>query len=438
VAAGHSLDVDPAGWQTGLEGLLGRVAGRFGRVEPRRRAKAFVYGLLADLPRKNCWTIAEHAGDPNPDGMQHLLGRAVWDHDGVRDDLRDYVTEALGDPEAVLVIDETGDLKKGSQSVGVQRQYTGTAGRIENAQVGVFLVYASDAGHAMIDRELYVPRGWIEDPDRCRAAGIPQEVGFATKPALAKAMLGRALDAGVPAAWVTGDEVYGADPDLRSELETRGVGYVLAVACDHRVRAGGDSYRADALLRRVPARAWQCVSAGRGAKGHRLYDWAFVRLDDRASHVGGQAGQHWLLIRRNRTTGELAFYRCWTPRPVLLATLVWVAGRRWTIEERFQTGKGLVGLDQHQVRRWRSWYRWTTLAILAHAFLVVAALASQARRPPSAGLISLTCNEVQHLLAALVTRPAGDLGHRLRWSVWRRRHQARARTCHYRRQAARP
>ena len=438
MAAGHSLDVDPAGWQTGLEGLLGRVAGRFGRVEPRRRAKAFVYGLLADLPRKNCWTIAEHAGDPNPDGMQHLLGRAVWDHDGVRDDLRDYVTEALGDPEAVLVIDETGDLKKGSQSVGVQRQYTGTAGRIENAQVGVFLVYASDAGHAMIDRELYVPRGWIEDPDRCRAAGIPQEVGFATKPALAKAMLGRALDAGVPAAWVTGDEVYGADPDLRSELETRGVGYVLAVACDHRVRAGGDSYRADALLRRVPARAWQCVSAGRGAKGHRLYDWAFVRLDDRACHVGGQAGQHWLLIRRNRTTGELAFYRCWTPRPVLLATLVWVAGRRWTIEERFQTGKGLVGLDQHQVRRWRSWYRWMTLAILAHAFLVVAALASQARRPPSAGLISLTCNEVQHLLAALITRPAGDLSHRLRWSLWRRRHQARARTCHYRRQAARP
>jgi SRSO17 transposase len=274
VAAGHSLDVDPAGWQTGLEGLLGRVAGRFGRVEPRRRAKAFVYGLLADLPRKNCWTIAEHAGDPNPNGMQHLLGRAVWDHDGVRDDLRDYVTEALGDPEAVLVIDETGDLKKGSQSVGVQRQYTGTAGRIENAQVGVFLVYASDAGHAMIDRELYVPRGWIEDPDRCRAAGIPQEVGFATKPALAKAMLCRALDAGVPAAWVTGDEVYGADPELRSELEARGVGYVLAVACDHRVRAGGDSYRADALLRRVPARAWQCVSAGRGAKGHRLYDWA--------------------------------------------------------------------------------------------------------------------------------------------------------------------
>jgi hypothetical protein len=178
------------------------------------------------------------------------------------------------------------------------------------------------------------------------------------------------------------------------------------------------------------------VSAGRGAKGHRLYDWAFVRLDDRDPHPGGQAGQHWLLVRRNRTTRELAFYRCWTPGPVLLATLVRVAGRRWTIEERFQTGKGLCGLDQHQVRRWRSWYRWTTLAMVAHAFLVVLAATYRTRHPPPAGLISLTCNEVQHLFAALVTRPAGDLGHRLHWSVWRRRHQARARTCHYQRQAA--
>ena len=438
MAAGHSLDVDPARWQTGLEELLGRIAGRFGRVEPRRRARAFVYGLLADLPRKNCWTLAEHAGDVSPDGMQHLLARAVWDHDGVRDDLRDYLVEHLSDPEAVLVIDETGDLKKGSQSVGVQRQYTGTAGRIENAQVAVYLVYASEAGHAMIDRELYVPRGWINDPDRCRAAGIPAQVGFATKPTLATAMLGRALDAGVPAGWVTGDEVYGADPGLRAELASRGIGYVLAVACDHPVRAAGDSYRADALCRRAPARAWQCVSAGRGAKGHRLYDWAFVRLDDPHPHPGGQVGQHWLLMRRNRTTGELAFYRCWTPRPVLLATLVRVAGRRWTIEERFQTSKGLVGLDSHQVRRWCSWYRWTTLAMVAHAVLVALAATDRTRHPPPAGLISLTCNEIQHLFAVLITRPIGGLDHRLRWSLWRRRHQARARTCHYRRQAAQP
>jgi SRSO17 transposase len=417
---------------------LGRVAGRFGRVEPRRRARAFVLGLLADLTRKNCWTIAEHAGDPSPDGMQHLLARAMWDHDGVRDDVRAYLVEHLGDPGAVLVVDETGDLKKGTSTVGVQRQYTGTAGRIENAQVAVYLVYATGAGHAVIDRELYLPRCWIDDPERLQAAGVPDQVGFATKPALASQMLARTLDAGVPAAWVTGDEVYSADPALRAGLEARGIGYVVAVACDHRVLAAGDTYRADALLRRVPARAWQCVSAGKGAKGHRLHDWAFVRLDDRDPEHGGQAGQYWLLLRRNRKTRELAFYHCWTPRPVSLATLVRVAGRRWTIEERFQTGKGPVGLDQHQVRRWRSWYRWVTLAMLAHAFLVVAALTESTQRPPPSWLIPMTCSELQHLFAALVAAPVGNPRHRLRWSVWRRRHQARAHTCHYRRQANRP
>jgi SRSO17 transposase len=426
--------VEPARWQELFDQVMGRVAGRFGRVELRWRARAFVRGLLADLPRKNCWTIAEHAGDPTPDGMQHLLARAVWDQDAVRDDVRGYVVEHLGDPEAVLVVDETGDLKKGTGTVGVQRQYTGTAGRVENAQVAVYLVYASRAGHAVVDRELYLPKGWTCDPARLRAAGVPQRVGFATKPALAQAMVGRALDAGVPAAWVAGDEVYGADPGLRACLEARGVGYVLAVACDHPVRAGGATYRADALLARVPARAWQQVSCGKGAKGHRYYDWAFIRLDHQGPDRSDQAGQRWLLIRRHQRTGELAFYRRWMPRPTPVAVLVRVAGTRWTVEERFQTGKGLVGLDQHQVRRWRSWYRWVTLAMLAHALLVVAAALERIRPPP--GLVPLTCNEVQHLFAALLARPAGDLGHRLRWSVWRRRHQARARTCHYRRQAA--
>jgi SRSO17 transposase len=193
-------------------------------VEPRRRAKAFVLGLLADLPRKNCWTLAEHAGQVSPDGMQHLLARAVWDEDKVRDDVRGYVVEHLGDPGAVLVIDETGDLKKGATTVGVQRQYTGTAGRVENAQVAVYLLYATEAGHAIIDRELYLPRGWTSDPERMQAAGVPDQVRFATKPALATRMLTRALDAGIPAAWVTGDEVYGANPTLRAELETSGVG----------------------------------------------------------------------------------------------------------------------------------------------------------------------------------------------------------------------
>jgi SRSO17 transposase len=435
VAAGHSVEVDPGRWQELLEELLGRVAGRFARVDLRRRARAFVRGLLADLPRKNCWTIAEHAGDASPDGMQHLLGRAVWDHNKVRDDVRDYVVAHLGDPRAVLVVDETGDLKKGTATVGVQRQYTGTAGRVESAQVAVYLVYATHSAHAMIDRELYLPKGWIDDPQRCQAAGVPDQLGFATKPALATRMLTRALDAGVPARWVTGDEVYGANPGLRAELEARGVGYVLAVACDHRVSFGGATYCADAQLRGIPARAWQQVSCGEGAKGHRLYDWAFIRLDHHGPAPGDQAGQHWLMIQRNQRTWELAFYRCHTPRPVPLATLVRVAGWRWKIEEAFQAGKGLTGLDQHQVRRWRSWYRWTTLAMLAHAFLVVAAITDRTRRPPS-GLVPLTCNEVQHLFAALAAAPVPDAAHRLRWSVWRRRHQARSRACHYQRQAA--
>jgi SRSO17 transposase len=341
VAADHSVDVEPTQWQELLEELLGRVAGRFSRVELRRRAGAFVRGLLADLPRKNCWTIAEHAGNPSPEGMQHLLGRAVWDADALRDDIRDYVVEHLGGQGAVLVVDETGDLKKGKATVGVQPQYTGTSGHINNAQVAVYLAYATDAGHAVVDRELYLPKSWTQDRKRCRAAGVPDQVGFATKPELATTMIGRALDAGVPAGWVAGDEVYGANPTLRGALETRRVGYVLAVACDHHVSVRGVRQRADALAGGVPARAWRQISCGKGAKGHRYYDWALLRVDHHRPVPDGQAGQHWLMVRRHQRTGELAYYRCYTPHPTPLAVLVGVAGRRWTIEERFQTGKGL-------------------------------------------------------------------------------------------------
>jgi SRSO17 transposase len=214
--------VGPAGWSAGVDELLDRIAGRFGRIELRGRVRRFLCALLADLPRKNCWTLAEHAGDGTPDGMQHLLSRARWDTDGVGADLRDYVVEHLGEPGAVLVIDETGDVKKGSHTVGVQRQYTGTAGRIENAQVAVYLTYSGKRGHALIDRELYLPRSWTDDPGRCAAAGVPADVSFATKPALAQAMLVRTLEAGVPARWVAGDEVYGADPGLRAALEGHG------------------------------------------------------------------------------------------------------------------------------------------------------------------------------------------------------------------------
>jgi SRSO17 transposase len=407
-----------------------RVGSRFRRVEPRRRARAFVLGLLAELPRKNCWTIAEQAGDATPDGMQHLLERARWDADGVRDDLRGYVTEYLGDPDAVLVVDETGDLKKGRASAGVQRQYTGTAGRIENAQVAVYLGYAAPAGHALIDRELYLPRSWTGDLDRCAAAGIPADVTFATKPQLARRMIERAAAAKVPFAWVAGDEVYGDNGPLRTWLEEGQLRYVLAVSCNHRVPAGaGQVIRADKLAARLPRRAWQRLSAGAGAKGCRYHDWAWISISD------PRPGHRWLLIRRTPRTGELAFYRCYAPHPVPLAALVKVAGRRWTVEENFQAGKGLTGLDEHQVRRWTSWYRWVTLAMIAAAFLTIAA-AGHSRQPAPAGQIPLTRNEIAHLLATL-TSPARDARHRLRWSRWRRRHQHRAQACHYHRQSMR-
>ncbi|MFF7929384.1 IS701 family transposase, partial [Streptomyces mirabilis] len=283
---------------------MARIAGRFARVEPRRRVRRLVLGLLSDLPRKNCWTIAEWAGESTPDGMQHLLSRAKWDADAVRDALRGYVVEHLHDERAVLVVDETGDVKKGVGTVGVQRQYTGTAGRIENAQVAVYMVYAGRRGHAAVDRELYVPRSWTTDPDRCRAAGLGEETAFATKPELAARMVARFLDAGHRAAWVAGDEVYGGNPKLRAVLEERGTSYVLAVACSHEAVTGAGTFRADALAKKVPKRAWQKLTAGTGAKGHRFYDWAVIDLAD------PRPGSRQLLIRRNRSTGELAYYRC--------------------------------------------------------------------------------------------------------------------------------
>ena len=429
MAAGHS--VDAGRWGAETDRLLDRMAARIPRVETRRRVRVFVLGLLADLPRKNCWAIAEHAGDRDPHGMQYLLARASWDTDGVRDDLRDYVVGALGDPDAVLVFDETGDLKKGLHTVGVQRQYTGTAGRIENAQVAVYLTYAAARGHTLIDRELYLPRCWTEDVERLAQAGVPDDMNFATKPALATDILTRALRAGVPARWVAGDEVYGNDPGLRIECETQRIGYMLAVGCDRRVPTAAGPVRADAVVAGLPRWAWQQLAAGSGAKGERFYDWAWITLA-----IGADSGCWWLLVRRNQSTGELAFYRRYSPQIVPLRELVRVAGRRWTIEESFQTGKGLAGLDEHQVRRWTSWQRWTLLAMLAHALLVVIAANERPDRPTSAGIIPLSCSEIRRLFTVLVVAPRRVLACPHAWSNWRRRHQYRARTSHYRRQQA--
>jgi SRSO17 transposase len=358
-------------WAAGLQALHARIAGRFARAEPRRRVLAYLRGLLGSVGRKNGWQLAEHAGEATPDGMQRLLATANGDPDLVRDDLRAYVVEHLGDPGAVLVVDETGFPKKGTTSVGVQRQYSGTAGKVDTCQVGVFLAYASGKGRAFIDRELYLPRAWTDDPARCRTARVPAEVGFRTKPQLAQVMLERALDAGTPAAWVTADEGYGQDSALRVWLEGRRMAHVLAVKCTEPLAFPGpdEPVRASAerLAATVPAEQWVPASAGQGAKGRRLYDWARIEL---AAPASAELAR-WLLVRRSRSTGELAFYACFGPVATTLLGLARVAGARWAIEEGFQQAKGEVGLDHYEVRKWPGWYRHITLALLAHAYLVV-------------------------------------------------------------------
>ena len=365
---------DAARWAQGLEEVMDRIGARFGRIEPRRRALAYLRGLLSPVARKNGWQLAEVAGDRTPDGVQDFLARAHWDADLVRDDLRAYVVAHLGDPGAVLVLDETGFVKKGAKSCGVQRQYSGTAGRIENCQIGVFLGYASRHGQALIDRALYLPESWATDPRRRAIAGVPETITFATKPKLGRALLERAFAPtgqarglkahGVPGAWVVGDSVYGADHALRRGIESHGRGYVMAVTSAQRL---GLKPVAD-WLEDVPARAWRRLSAGDGAKGPRLYDWAY--LPYRAPTAPGW--QKGLLIRRKiKKPKEFTFYLTLSPTGTRLAELVRVAGTRWTIESCFEAAKGEVGLDQYEVRSWTGWHRHITLAMLAHAYLAV-------------------------------------------------------------------
>jgi SRSO17 transposase len=324
------------------------------------------------LTGKNSWTIAEAAGDDTPDGMQRLLNDYRWDADAVRDDLRAYVAEHLAAEDGVLIVDETGFVKKGIKSAGVQRQYSGTAGRVENCQLGVFLAYASGKGRALVDRGLYLPERWCTDMPRRAEAGISRQVGFATKPAQGLQMLGRTIDGGLPARWVTADEAYGKDVKFRSWLQRRRIGYVLAVPCSQNIPTQGGSARADALATRTPASAWKRRSCGDGVKGPRLYDWALASLPDTGTAEHGHA--RWLLIRRNISDPtELAYYLCYGPTDTTDDELIRVAGTRWAIEECFQTAKGQVGMDEYQVRRYDAWYRHITLAMWAHAFLAVTA-----------------------------------------------------------------
>jgi SRSO17 transposase len=350
-------------WADQLEDLLARIAPCFGRIEPRRRARAYLQGLLAPLERKNGWHLAEAAGDASPDGVQDFLARMHWDADAVREDLRAYVVEHLGDPDAVLVLDETGFLKKGDKSAGVKRQYSGTAGRIENCQIGVFLAYTSRHGHALIDRALYLPETWAFDAARRTQAGVPKEVRFTTKPKLGQAMLKRAFEAGVPCAWVVGDSLYGADHQTRRLVEAHGRGYVLAVTSAQRLGLKP----VEDWLEDVPAKNWTRLSAGDGAKGPRLYDWAYLPYG--LPPAGWQSG---LLIRRKKgRPHQFTFYLTWAPAGTPLSMLVRIAGQRWTIESCFEEAKGETGLDEYEVRSWTGWHRHITLSMLAHAYLTV-------------------------------------------------------------------
>ncbi|MGJ6970128.1 IS701 family transposase [Streptosporangium sp. G11] len=364
--------VDLEAWSVGLAELHQRIAGRFARAEPRDRVLAYVRGLLAGLERKNGWTLAEFAGQVSPDGMQRLLRTAGWDADAVRDDLRDYVVDRLGDRGGVLIIDDTGFLKKGVRSAGVQRQYSGTAGRTENCQIGVFLAYATAHGRALIDRELYLPASWTDDRTRCRQAGVPDHIPFATKHQLAKTMLTRALEAGVPFRWFTADEAYGQAKSLRFWLEQRDVFHVLATRRnDSVISMALRDERVDELVAALPAQAWRRRSCGPGAHGQRRYAWARVAI--RPWREAGRG--HWVLARRSLTDpAEIAYYVCYGPARTTLDELLKVAGSRWAVEECFQAAKNETGLDHYQVRTYTGWYRHITLSMLAHAYLAVTAV----------------------------------------------------------------
>lgn len=362
-------------WVDGLGGFLDGFGDRFVRKEPRLRAFAYVRGLLSSLERKNGWTLTELAGDTSVTAMQNMLQSSCWSPDEVRDDVRDRVVAGLGDRDGVLVADETGFLKKGIKSAGVQRQYSGTAGRTENCQIGVFLAYASRHGRGLLDRELYLPDSWTSDRDRCRDAGVPDEVEFATKPKQARVMLERAIAAGVPFKWFTADELYGQNPGLRDWLEEQDVFYVMATRCDHLVPSGlFTTSRVDHVIAKMPAGAWKRRTCGDGAHGPRVYDWVAtpIRRDFGADRRG------WVLARRSISDPtEIAYYVCFGPRGTRLRELVRVAGTRWSIEELFQTAKNETGLDHYQVRRYDAWYAHITLSMAALAFLVLTRAAEQ-------------------------------------------------------------
>ena len=360
-----------------------RIGSVFARSDARERAMSYLAGLLSGAERKNSWQLAEIRGQANPYGFQHLLGRADWDADALRDRLRSYVIDYLAAKDAVGVIDESGFLKKGIHSAGVARQYSGTAGRVENCQIGVFLAYATEQGQTLLDRELYLPKEWTADRQRCRRAGIPDDRTFATKPALAQEMLERSFAAGVALAWVSGDSVYGDDRKLRGWLEKRKQAYLLAVSSNETVWLKAVQRPISTILAELPSTGWERISAGMGTKGPRTYDWRRLELSA-PLHEGWK---RWLLIRRSISDpSELTAYIAFALAGASLTDQVRVAGMRWTVEESIQCAKGEVGLDHYEVRSWSGWYRHITLAIWAQAFLSVIRRETGAEVVPKKGL----------------------------------------------------
>jgi SRSO17 transposase len=365
-------------WSLGLEAVAKRIDRHFARAEVRGRLRAYLRGLLSPVERKNSWQLAEALGDRTPHGVQHLLGRAEWSADAVRDDLLGYGKEHLADPQGILVIDETGFLKKGAKSVGVARQYSGAAGRVENCQIGVFAAYVSPTraqARTLIDRALYLPKEWADDAERRRAAHVPESVRFATKPQLARQLIARVRDAGLPCAWVVADAVYGNDGDLRLWLEAHQQPYVLAVSSQYRIFDGRQVQWAADLVEALPARSWKKLSAGRGTKGERLYEWNCYSI-----RPVDEGRQRWLLARRSlKDRSDRAYYVVSGPKTTTLEEMVRVAGARWAIEESFQIAKDDLGLDQYEVRSWQGWHRHVTLVMLVQAYLTV--LRAQAQTP---------------------------------------------------------
>lgn len=366
-------------WSHALVGLKGFIAPAFNRSEQRASAGVFIDGLLSGAERKTGWMLAEEAGMARPYRIQSLLGRSSWSADALCERVRSYALEALGDPDGVLVVDETGFLKKGRHSVGVARQYSGTAGRIENSQIGVFASYASRWGHALVDRRLYLPKAWANDPDRRAKAHVPEDLAFATKRAMACEMIANLLDEGTPCAFVLADAVYGSDFRFRRMLEARGQPYVLAVRSTHSLRFLDEWHLVQTdpatMIADLPSEDWQALSAGEGAKGHRLYDWARVPLN----YTAGEGFSRWLLARRSlRDPGAVAYYFAYARSDATLPELASAAGLRWTIEECFLRAKDDLGLDHCEARSWHGWHRHMSLVMAAAAFL--AALSADQRR----------------------------------------------------------